>query len=235
MDHELEKIELFIKGELAEDEHQLLLVRMNEDIEFKRKVNEYRLILGAFRENVKQNLWDRVQEESIQYKKKNNQKVIILIIGIAASLLLILIALPFFKSNYLINKYYSTLNGLSEINRSTDNFSPTFVDAYQAYLQENYPKAIQLLLEQSELNQNEKLLLGKSYLSSKQALEALEIFQSLPESPLTQWCIGLTYIQEEQWEKAISIFEQLSRHPSIYQSKSQKVLRKLKQTYFYFL
>lgn len=218
---DIELIDLYLEGNLNDDDHASFLEKVENDPEFRSYVDFQKQVItqiktDAFESSVKQYLNKKVSKPSIILRPW-------FISGIAASI--IFIAGLFYVLNNDQDLYFSYFEPYPDLVSTRIGNSGNLAMSY--YNSQNYIEAINEFNSKESLSELEKLYLGISYLGINQTSKAETVFIQLLDTKQKQqarWYLALNYLAQGNDEKCISILNQIEPGDFNY-SKAQKLLK----------
>lgn len=232
-------IELYCEKVLSEIERKEFEDRLKNDSEFTILYKQYVELTHGIEyigTNETKQFLDQI-ENNLPIIKAPKQKSFSLKhwLSIAASIM-ILLAFKVFLQNTpkdIYNEYHQaypllhqTLRGEAQNVNTEDNM------AYAAYSNGDYEKAIVLFDKNNKLTDAELFYKANALLENNQSEVALELFQLVEsDSQLfdtqARWYIGLCYLNMNQTENAIKVFEKIANSTDSYKAKAKDILSKL--------
>lgn len=232
-------IEDFLDGKLNKEEEKAFSEKMAIDANFKKEVELHKSLSKSLNNPAKNNLrnvlnevdkdWNdgTIQEATVKAlpsSKANTKYWLRPLTGIAAGLVLLLIALQFFKStspkeDLFAANYTPYKMILSE--RSVDNDAAQLLknSASEAYKKGDFESAQKLFKQLYTENPNDivySFYEANAFLSNQKPKEAIAAFQAILAKPdhlfveQCQWYLGLAYLADQNFEKARETFGQIN-------------------------
>jgi tetratricopeptide (TPR) repeat protein len=219
---ELENIERYFTNNITNDEKATFEERLQNDVNFKNKVEDIRtMLLGIETQVLKERLEEFHKEipKTISSKKEHSKvKYLDFRKMVAAAAVIIAIGSFWFFNNpsneRLYSSYFIPDPGLPTTMGSTDNYN--FYDAMVDYKQKNYKKAIskwEVLQQESPKNDTLNYFLGVANLADGQTDLAITYLQNTTlqtESVFIEdahYYLGLAYLKNNKKEKAIKTLQ----------------------------
>lgn len=213
---QLEAIERYINGTMAEDELKIFESQLETDSEFKTQVEDIkRLLTGIETQSLKEQLNEFHKDLQKQPSQKKSPKILYLQFKKLAAAAAIIVAVGSFwffnqsPNEKLYSKYFTPDPGLPTTMSSSSNFE--FYDAMVNYKQGDYTTAIkkwELLNAKTSNNDTLNYFLGVAYLASEKedkGLVYLEKASRNSQFALSNdafYYLGLAYLKQENIKKA---------------------------------
>jgi len=241
-ENDITLVEKYFDAELSAEEMNIFNKRVEHDDNFKALVVREKIIIGAIRN---QGLLDNLQylktiEEKIQGDQAHEATGIKnWYYYVAAAVVTLLIAVTFLlpsqqSSDELFASYFTTYPNVFEPTVRGGNSATNRAEAFQAYEQKDYQKAVagfkNLLKEKEE--PGILLLLGNSNLMLGDAKQAQENFVTLINNHdeldlAAKWYLSLSYLKSGDKENARKILRELGETDVSYASKAKELLDKV--------
>ncbi|MEA3494956.1 MAG: hypothetical protein U9R42_02860 [Bacteroidota bacterium] len=251
LNENIELIERYMDGNLSEEEKLIVESKIAnnpafaDEVELRKEINE--AILEADVDDFKEKLEIVFQDQQEQNKVLEHFKSILY--GkkkmLVASMLLLVIAISgiFLITNkndmqYVIDNYYQPYEAKVLV-RSDDTNPITIMlnTAMQKYEEQEYYEAVGLfeeVLKMDNKNIQGHLFSGISNFEIEEYLKANESFNYIINDnnnlyiDQAKWYLGFCYLEMEDKEKALDLFQNISESDSYYKETAKKIVSKLK-------
>lgn len=240
-----EKIELYLRDKLPEEEKEKLLRLINENPDIKSDVEDIRVIkklIESYKlEELREELRKKSVINSISYRynnfiKSTYSKAAIIFIAVLSLPLIYLFLIKSDANETLFDEYFQPVTievktrGLppergEEIQNAIENYKNNLfgnaVPVFQEYISE-YPEDYEI-----------KLYLGIALLGNNEVEEAKQIFTELKElddnyySEYSEWYLALTYLDEDNIDKAKEILMNIQDNNEYFGGSAAKLLKEL--------
>lgn len=240
-----EKIELYLKDKLPEEEKEKLLRLINENPDIKSDVEDIRVIKKLIETYKLEELREELQKKSVinsisyrynNFVKSTYSKAAIIFIAVLSLPLIYLFLIKSDANETLFNEYFQPVTievktrGLppergEEIQSAIENYKNNLfgnaVPVFKEYISE-YPEDYEI-----------KLYLGIALLGNNEVEEAKQIFTELKEfddnyySEYSEWYLALTYLDEDNIDKAKEILMNIQDNNEYFGGSAAKLLKEL--------
>lgn len=241
-DEDITLIERFFDGELSEDEINTFRLRMEVDEKFKTLYQREKVIIGAIRN---QGLLDNLQylksvEEKIQgdhtiHEDKPRRWYYYAAAAAVSILLVVSFLLPSNDSHdELFATYFTAYPNLFEATMRGSSTSTKRTEAFQAYENKEYEKAVvlfeELIQEQDDpevllLLGNANLILGDVEKAKENLITLINEFDNL-DIP-AKWYLSLCYVKSGDKENARKLLSELGGRDISYAKRAKELLEKV--------
>ncbi len=221
---QLEAVERYINGTMADAELKTFTAKLDTDSEFRTQVNDIKTLLtGIEEQSLKEQLDEFHKDIKKQSSNKGSAKVRYLQfrkLVAAAAIIMALGSFWFFNQNpneRLYSKYFTPDPGLPTTMSNSTNFE--FYDAMVNYKQGDYKTAIkkwQRLSANTPNNDTLNYFLGVAHLANKNEHVAIEFLEKSVQNDNfsliddAYYYLGLSYLKEGDAELAKTYFKKSS-------------------------
>ena len=253
MENNFDKIDQFILGDLPSQAAAEIEQRISNDKVFAEQVEDRKTVLlyakligqRQRKEELKAMVFDekKMINETIENRKIENnippakRSSVFKYLAVAASLALFLISIYWLipnantQLNPLAEQYFELYEAPSEKSNDKETIQE---QAYKAYKNGEFAKAIPKLNQVLDSNFENRLLLGNAYFKNGDFDKALEQFNFLANnknennlfSDIGKWYAALTYLQIEKKDEALKLLKEL-KVGTEYFNKAQKLITEI--------
>jgi tetratricopeptide (TPR) repeat protein len=242
----IDQIELYLQGQLDEDQRRELEVVMKQDQEFKQLVEEHKLMLAGVKYAARNTLVSQLkaleatlEPPVVKQAKQVRLKKIYYAVAAAVAFILLAVAVMLIfpqqtpekmAANYF-EPYPTTLHAIT---RSSNQAENDFQKAMQLYEAGEYRQAVLVLddLYEREPNEIVKFYLAVAYQADGMVENAIAHYQSIISNgslfaDQASWYLALCYLEVGQMSEARKLLKQVKQSDSNFSSKASDILLKL--------
>lgn len=232
-------IEKYLQGEFSQEERKAIEQKIAEDPDLWQEANLHRNLHQFLQNQEEIKLRDQLSALEKARFKKNKP---LLTYGIAAAISLLVVAGIFFlydqqqisPAEIVAEQFEPYPMVLNERNVGLEDQAIQL--AINAYLDQDYPQAITYfneLVNRDTLVTLARFYQGVSLLALNRSAESVEILAELKDTEQslikqqTLWYLGLSYLLQEEQEKALSTFSELAGYENYKQEEAQRIIEQL--------
>lgn len=238
----IDLIEQYLNGRLSETERLAFEEKVKHEEVFRAEVEELKLIREgihiASRKEILKSLKDlEAKLPEVDFPVVPLWRNSWLRVAAGISLLAICIYLLWPRTQeptQLFAEYFEPYPNIimPTVRGVVENDSTLKAQAFRAYDQRDFVKAIELFVQLSIQDEVVLLYLGNSYLASGQPDKALPLLEKVLNEfdvfdEQAEWYIAISYLKLEEKEKAKGALKKVIARGSSYKSKAQLILEKL--------
>lgn len=175
-------------------------------------------------------------------KKRGLSRTLLRYTSVSAAAIIILVILvrtllPSYNPEKLFDTYYEPLNAISPVTRNSNtNLSNSYFSAIDMYKLGDYQGATIGFSEAIEKDNSAiepRFFMGITELALGNYNQAINMLSDVINSSggfskEAEWYLGLAYLKTGEKEKALVCFELLTKTPSSYRERAEKIVRHLK-------
>jgi TolA-binding protein len=240
-------IERYNSGEMSDTEKQWFLKelegneKLRNEVDLRKRTDEILKKQDVISLRNKLSEIERQRNEVKSPQKDSRRSVFIKYAAVVAALVLIgsLVLLPSKKlsSDEIVKQYYKAYNPPSNQRSAQSASDADFTLALEFYNTHDYNKAAVLfnkVLENQPNDMQTVLLIGVSNYEEKKYPEAKQSFGKVIDDnnnlyvDQARWYLALCYLNTGEKEKAIQLFDEISKESGTYQNDAKKIVKGLK-------
>jgi tetratricopeptide (TPR) repeat protein len=240
-------IERYNSGEMSDTEKQWFLKelegneKLRNEVDLRKRTDEILMKQDVISLRNKLSEIERQRNEVKSPQKDSRRSVFIKYAAVVAGLVLIgsLVFLPGKKlsSDEIVKQYYKAYNPPSNQRSAQSASDADFTLALEFYNTHDYNKAAVLfnkVLENQPNDMQTVLLIGVSNYEEKKYPEAKQSFGKVIDDnnnlyvDQARWYLALCYLNTGEKEKAIQLFDEISKESGTYQNDAKKIVKGLK-------
>jgi tetratricopeptide (TPR) repeat protein len=240
-------IERYNSGEMSDTEKQWFLKelegneKLRNEVDLRKRTDEILKKQDVMSLRNKLSEIERQRNEVKSPRKVSGRSVFIKYAAVIAALVLIgsLVLVPSKKlnSDEIVKQYYKAYNPPSNQRSARSAADADFTLALEFYNTHDYNKAAILfnkVLENQPNDMQTVLLIGVSNYEEKKYPEAKQSFGKVIDDnnnlyvDQARWYLALCYLNTGEKEKAIQLFDEISKESGTYQNDAKKIVKGLK-------
>lgn len=173
-------------------------------------------------------------------KRKSRIRFFLIPITSIAAVFALIFSLNIYHNNRIMNNlfitYYTPLEYDQELaSRGNESISPELISAMNAYHKKLYKNALQEFNAMQSVDRNFLIYKAICLIETKQLPEAIDLLKQLVNDgegteywQQANWYLAISYLGNHQREKAVKLFNVITKSNTIYHEKANKMIQELK-------